>query len=124
MRVVINNKIGVFHFTKKQAKWLFNNAMKQSVTSTFIRDIIDSFGGGNGNFGKLKDFYLCHTDFDVNAYKYRSHPWIVEACTLFPDKSQKIEEIEGDYYRIVEVEDGREYIVTPSLNNFIQGFDW
>lgn len=122
MRVVINNKVGVFHFTKKQAEWLFNKAMIQSVISPFIGDIIDSFGDGHGNFANSKDFYLHHTDWEVNEYKYRSHPWIVEVCTLFPDKSQKIDEIEGDYYRIIEEDDGTEYIITPCLDDFIQGF--
>lgn len=122
MKVVINNKIGVFQYTKEQAEWLFNKAITQSVTSPFIRDIIQSFGDGKGNFVQSNNYYLHSTD--LYEYKYRSHPWVVTVCEKFPDASQKIEEIKGSYYRIIEREDGTEYIITPSLDDFIKGFEW
>jgi hypothetical protein len=122
MKVVINNKVGVFQYTKEQAEWLFNKAIIQSVISPLISDIISSFGDKNLAFVQLDNYNLRSSVW--HEYKYRSHPWIVEACEKFPDASQKIEEIRGSYYRIIERKDGTEYIITPSLGDFIKGFEW
>lgn len=73
---------------------------------------------------------LCIEKYDMifcmfNDYENRTHPLLVKCVeTLGVDASGKysdleIEEVEGDYYQILE-SDGMETVTTPNLNNFIQ----
>ena len=132
MKIVINNEVGVFHYTTEQMRYmkeladmfvnelLITNMEHESPYDDELARMINERADDIGKCDEFYDFYPSHID---DFYKYRSHRWVIEACEAHPDKSQRIEEIDDGYYNIIEHEDGTEHIITPSLDNFIKGFE-
>lgn len=116
MKVVIQNCCGVFMLSNNQLKYILENVSKEKDPILFW-EVKDS----------LKYLEEHPREYKVglniqNEYKYRSHPLIVKAVEMMPLSSQSVVDIDGDVYRIVEMEDGSEYVETPCLEYFIKGF--
>lgn len=55
-------------------------------------------------------------------YRFRTHPWIVEVCEKIPYRYNTVVQVDSRYFRIVEREDGTEYVLTPELDEFLEAF--
>lgn len=122
MKVVINNKIGVFHYTVEQMRYMKELADIMEHNDSYDDELACMITDEAERIGEAEEFYDFIPSHDNDFYKYRSHRWVVEACEAHPDESQRIVEIEGEYYNVIEHDDGTEHIITPSLDNFIRGF--
>ena len=115
MKVVINNCCGAFMLTYNQLKYIRKN-IKASERILF-HEVENALAWLDEHPKEYK------TGLNLaNEYLYRSHPLIVEAVEKMPTQSQSVIEIDGDVYKIVESDDGYEYVETPYYDGYIRGF--
>lgn len=123
MKVVINKEIGVFHYTVDQMRYMKELADIMEHNDSYDDELAHMITTEAERIGKCEEFYDFYPTNYNDVYKYRSHRWVVEACEAHPAESQQIVDIEGEFYNIIENDDGTEYIITPDINNFIKGFN-
>ena len=115
MKVVINNCSGAFMLTYNQLKHIRKNI--KVFERILLHEVEDALAWLDEHPKEYK------TGLNLaNEYLYRSHPLIVEAVEKMPTQSQSVVEIDGDVYKIVENNDGSEYVETPCYDGYIRGF--
>lgn len=108
MKVLRSNKPGGLNFTKEILDWLGKNR-------------------NNLDYAVDQELMKAIENEDIVTLKYteklRTHPLLIDAFSKFPNDSYELEEVNGQYFKLISYDSGIETVISPALENFTEGYN-